>query len=343
MGKKVTMEQIAAAANVSKGLVSRALADHYGVSEEKRSFIKMKATELGYDFGRIKTRAKKRRRCSLLISSRVLTRESYWQPIIRRLEDELSFAGIETNYFVYDENNFGEGDVQRLHGDGADAYVVMHKNFPFLMEELEKKKKPTVVIDPRFHMSSKFLQLKASNYDSSYEAAKYLIRNGLLRLLYFGSTSFSESYSERYQGAKACVDDMKSCGAMLSSLDIDNSDYAFAAPEKLKAILSAGNTDAILCCNDLFAVSALKTVKEMGLRVPEDISIVGFDNTVESSIVSPELTTVDIPREQMGAEAANYLIRTLESGKAQFTSLVLNCVLVKRRSVKEKVREDENR
>ena len=190
------MEQIAEAANVSKGLVSRALTDRYGVSNEMRSFIKMKATELGYDFNKIKTKQVRKKKCCLLISSRVLTRESYWQPIIRRMEEELSFMGVEPHYFVHGEKQFSEDEQKKFREDDSCAYVVMSKNLPFLMQELEKKKKPTVVIDPQFHVSTKFMQIKTSNYESSYEAAKYLIDNGLTHILYFGATTFSESFSE---------------------------------------------------------------------------------------------------------------------------------------------------
>ncbi len=343
MDKKVTMEQIAEAANVSKGLVSRALTDRYGVSSEMRSLIKMKAVELGYDFERIKTKSKKRMSCCLLMSSRVLTRESYWQPIIRSMEEALSFEGIDTDYFIYDETDFSEEDSRRLKSNDAGAYVIMHKNFPFLMRELEKKHKPTVVIDPQFHMAAKFLQIRASNYESSFEAAQYLIENGLRRLVYYGACAFSQSYRERYEGARDCVQEYAQLGATLESVDIDNSDYAFGAPEQLTAVIGDGHVDAVLCCNDLFAISALKTIKELGLNVPEDISLVGFDNTIESSIVSPEITTVDIPREAMGKEAARFVVDTAATGKANYTSLVLNCTLVKRRSVKTIPQNEEAR
>ena len=91
----------------------------------------------------------------------------------------------------------------------------------------------------------------------------------------------------------------------------------------------------------MFAVSALKTIKDLGLRVPDDISIIGFDNTVESYLVSPELTTIEVPREKMGEDAANLIIKTIETGKADYTSLVLNCKLVRRESVREKGEKDE--
>ena len=341
MKKRVTMEQIAEAANVSKGLVSRALTDRYGVSNEMRSFIKMKATELGYDFNKIKTKQVRKKKCCILISSRVLTRESYWQPIIRRMEEELSFVGIETHYFVHGEKQFSEDEQKKFREDDSGAYVVISKNMPFLMQELDKKKKPTVVIDPQFHVSTKFMQIKTSNYESSYEAAKYLIENGLKRILYFGSTTFSESFSERYAGVVQCVKDHAAEGASLSDLDIDNSGYAFAAPERLTRLLSSQPVDAVMCCNDLFAVSALKTIREMGMRVPEDISVIGFDNTVESRYVSPGLTTIEVPREKMGEDAAKLIAGAIGSGTADYTSLVLNCKLVRRGSVREKGGQDE--
>ncbi len=336
MAKRVTMEQIASALNVSKGLVSRALTDTYGVSDEMRTLIRMKAVELGYDFNMIKTKKKKKIKIGLLISSRTLTREAYWQPIIRQLETTLLLCGIDMIYFIYDEKSFSESDRQNFRNMMVEGYVVISKNLPFIMEELEAANKPTVIIDPLFPYPSKFLQIKSSNFESAYEEAKYLLDNGLKHLLYFGSTTFSLSYLERYKGVEQCVADHSDDGATFYALDIDNSNYVFAAPERLSAMLREHDISAIVCCSDLFAVSALKTVKEMGLRVPEDISIVGFDNTIESTIVTPELTTVDIPREKMGEEAGKFLIEAIETGKIPYTSLVINCDIVKRQSVKER-------
>ncbi|MGO4376348.1 LacI family DNA-binding transcriptional regulator, partial [Paenibacillus sp. MCAF20] len=68
---------------------------------------------------------------------------------------------------------------------------------------------------------------------------------------------------------------------------------------------------AVFCCNDLLAIGALRAAKEIGLRIPQDCSIIGFDDTVLASVTDPPLTTVAQPIEQMGKIAVQLLVRNI--------------------------------
>ena len=83
MAKRILLEDIAREVGVTKGLVSRALAGKYNVSEEMRSRIVKKAAELGYDHSNLRSRPAPISRVLLVISSRILLKEDYWQPIIK--------------------------------------------------------------------------------------------------------------------------------------------------------------------------------------------------------------------------------------------------------------------
>lgn len=88
----------------------------------------------------------------------------------------------------------------------------------------------------------------------------------------------------------------------------------------------------MFCCNDIQAIGALKAAKELGLRVPEDVSIIGFDNTILASVTSPPLTTVAQPIEELGHRAVDLLIEELKDERKEPQKIVLKPELVIRDS-----------
>lgn len=88
----------------------------------------------------------------------------------------------------------------------------------------------------------------------------------------------------------------------------------------------------MFCCNDIQAIGALQAAKELGLRVPEDVSIIGFDNTILASVTSPPLTTVAQPIEELGHRAVDLLIEELKDEQKEPQKIVLKPELVIRES-----------
>lgn len=88
----------------------------------------------------------------------------------------------------------------------------------------------------------------------------------------------------------------------------------------------------MFCCNDIQAIGALQAAKELGLRVPEDVSIIGFDNTILASVTSPPLTTVAQPIEELGHRAVDLLIEELKDKRKEPQKIVLKPELVIRES-----------
>ena len=89
---------------------------------------------------------------------------------------------------------------------------------------------------------------------------------------------------------------------------------------------------AIIACNDVVAISALNTVHEMGLRVPEDISLIGFNNIPESANTFPPLTTIDSPTEILGQYAAELLLKVMSSEGLEDTEQIIDTKLIVRGS-----------
>ena len=150
MAKAVRLEDIAKACGVSKGLVSRALAGKYNVGDETRALIMQKAVELGYDFSKLRVTSKRKTSVVIIVSSTILLKEDYWQPIIKNLYATLNRASIKLEYFVFDSDNIDLGSVRSLKDNPCICFVVLHRNPDVIFKELSKMNKPIIEVDPKF-------------------------------------------------------------------------------------------------------------------------------------------------------------------------------------------------
>lgn len=333
--KKVTMEDIAKASGFSKGLVSRTLSGKYGVSESTRQKIYSTAHDLGYDLETKRYRQNVKKEITLYITSHVLSKEMYWQAIIAALERRLNKAGIHLGYQIFSEDKITASETKRiLDSFNTDGRVVIHHNTKELMNLFLKKDLPTVIIDPKFNDNSNYYQIKTSNFESSYEATKYFIANGHRKLLYYGSVSFASSFRERYEGMKKCAQDHASSGVEFYEVLFGNDNYEFEDNASLMKKITEYGITAVLCSNDLMAISCYQAIKELGIEVFNDVSVIGFDNIYESKILYPELTTCNVPRKLMGEEAAKYLIDAINHEAQKYASISLKCEFIERSSVK---------
>jgi len=128
MAKRVLLEDIAKEVGVTKGLVSRALAGKYNVSDEMRDRINQKAVELGYDFTKLRSKKADAKKCTLIISKRILLKEDYWQPIIRSVSATLDRYNIMLEYQIYDEDNLNKEFIAQLRELRTNAFIMMHEN-----------------------------------------------------------------------------------------------------------------------------------------------------------------------------------------------------------------------
>ena len=163
MAKSVRLEDIARECGVTKGLVSRALAGKYNVSDETRNLIMQKAVELGYDFSKLRATNKKKSSVVIVVSSTILLKEDYWQPIIKNMYATLNRASINLEYFVFDNDNIDISSVRALKDNPCIAFVVLHKNPDVIFKELKKMNKPIIEVDPKYMHYTGVTQIKYSN------------------------------------------------------------------------------------------------------------------------------------------------------------------------------------
>ena len=339
MGKRVRLEDIASACGVTKGLVSRALAGKYNVGEQTRERILQKAAELGYDQKHLRSRSAPLKKVLLVISSRVMLKESYWQPIIRALVHTLDESMAVLDYFIYHEENIDQDTLDRLSESKTDAFVLIHTNPRIITDKLRLTRKPIVEVDPKSFHSDGVTQVKFSNYDSMFLATQRLIEDGHHVLAFYGSDMHATSFRERHEGFLSCIQSHEGEGVRGFSCIFDNSQLAYANEEMLTKLLKKEKPSALICANDIIALNAYRTIRRLGLRIPEDVSIVGFDNILEGQNANPPLSTFNVPREDLGREVANYLLGTFSNRQLAYSQIVVRCPYIERGSICKKERK----
>ena len=331
--KKPTLDQIAKECGVTKGLVSRALGGKNNVSDETRDRIVRKATELGYDTTKLKAYKVSSNHVLLISSSRILFKEDFWQPIIASISTTLSRNNLIMEYFVFDEDKIDDDLLKRLKDSSCGAFIVIHVTIKSIMDIVISKNKPTVVVDPKTFYSE-VTQFKFSNYDSAYLAARRLIEQGHRNIAFYGSDSHSTSFRERHEGYMACMESHKDI-VKPYSLIFDNSQKNFADEDMLVNALTKNPITAIVCANDIIAINAMKTIYRLNKKVPEDISIIGFDNIKSGEYMTPKLSTFNIPRQEIGEEVAKYIANSVRSHQIPYSQIVIRCDFIERESNKE--------
>ena len=328
--KKPTLEQIAAECNVTKGLVSRALGGKNNVSDSTRERIIRKATELGYDTSKLKAYKVSSTHVLLISSSRILFKEDFWQPIITSISSTLSRNNLIMEYFVFDEDKIDDSLLKKLKESSCGAYIIMHVTPRSIMDIVISKNKPTVVVDPKTFYSEA-TQFKFSNYDSSYLATQRLIQQGHKNIAFYGSDSHSTSFRERHEGYMSCMETHKNI-AKSYSIIFNNDKKDYADEEMLVNALNNNPITAIVCANDIIALNAIKTINRLNKKVPDDISIIGFDNIRTGEYVNPKLSTFNIPRQEIGEEVAKYIANSIKSHQIAYSQIVIRCDFIERES-----------
>lgn len=210
-------------------------------------------------------------------------------------------------------------------------YVSFHdRDVSNLLKNIEKPLIYTYCYDE----SNEYHYVTYDNKIVTKQAIQFLIDNGHRKIGIIWGNRDSKPAQKRYQGYKECLEEN---GFALNEEYVYDGDWEYdsglKAYEQYKK--AENKPTAVFAMNDLMAMGFMKAALEDGLQLPENISIIGFDNRESSRYFYPDLTTVDLPLEEMGYESAKSLLKIIEHKKLDNGKLVLPCQFIKRNSVKE--------
>ena len=310
---KPTIKDIAKEAGVSHTTVSRALNGNPTISPGMVSRIREIAETMGY-LGSATARGLKTKRSQVIgvVVSRI--DNPYFGEIIQGIEETIICHGFSLVIASSNRDPIKEKTIVHAFArQTVDGVIICTSSFA---EEnstiLSQFEIPSVVVNnetPEKHE----LSLKHDDLSAGGQVARYLMELGHKRLAYIGDATATRINNERQQGF---IDELNLFGKciepqiIIHSLgrQIENGEEAMMRLLEIKP-----HPTAVFCFNDLMAIGAIKKLKDQNLRVPEDISIVGFDNIPYSAYISPALTTFNQPKYTMGQEAAGMLLHVLET------------------------------
>lgn len=334
---KITIKDIAEKANVSVATVSRVVNNKSkGVGEDTRKRILELVEAYNYQPSAVARGlvTKKSKIIGLIIPD--LT-NPFYPKMAKGIEDEASKHGY--NIILCDGNNSMDKEAAYLDFLG-EHYVcgIIYNNFKNISDTILNKilnsSLPLVFIDSKPEIKGcKCVYL--DNRKAMYDMIEYLIHNGHRRIGFMTGPLDSYSINERYKGYLKALEDN---GIAIDSDLVVQGEYAIKdGYDAMERLLETGtDMTAVACCNDLMAIGAMEKIEELGMGVPEDISVVGFDNIEMTRLVRPKLTTVAQPIYDMGREAARMIINIIEGhGKHTQDNLVFEPSLVIRDSVKK--------
>ncbi len=325
MVKEVTIYDIARELNCSIATVSRALQNDPVVSAKTKKRILDLAEKKGYRSNYFASSLRKRKTHTIGVMMHELN--SYFMvSVLSGIEKVLS----ETNYDIIIAHS-GESGKKEV----ANANNLFHKRVDGLIaslaydtpnlahfDQFTEKNIPIIFFD-RVEENSTGTKVIINNQKAGYEATQHLIDQGCKRIVHMTGFLTRNVYFYRMEGYKAALKDnnMKFKESYLFVNDLQKK----ACVETAKLIAKMKPLpDGIFITNDISAAIVMQTLKELGIKVPDDIAIVGFNNDIVSTIVEPKLTTIDYPGFNMGEVAARNLINHLNgNGDIKLTSSIV--------------------
>ncbi|WP_434577507.1 LacI family DNA-binding transcriptional regulator [Thermoanaerobacterium thermosaccharolyticum] len=335
--KKVTLQDIAEVIGVSKNTVSKALRGAEGVSAEMRSRILETAMKMGYK--KIKDIPNKILNVTILCRADFLIESTFWSNVLYGIESaarnnnlKLSITGID----VEGEENLSIPST--ITKDTTNGIIIVGTLNDEFIKKVKATKIPFVVVD---HYSNAIDcdYINTANENGIYKAVKYLYDNGHRKIGFIGNNEWAFSFRQRYY---SYVRSMEELGMYVDNdyvwLDINlKGAEFFRDPEyfKRKISITEDFPTAWVCANDKIALAFMRSLEDMGVKVPEEVSVVGFDNIEMSAYSHPGLTTIDIPKSSLGEKAVNQLLYRMNNPEKPYEDIKLYTELIIRSSVKE--------
>ncbi|MEM1100246.1 MAG: LacI family DNA-binding transcriptional regulator [Pseudomonadota bacterium] len=311
-----TLADVAARAGVSTATVSRCLNSPDRVVPDTRERVLKAVRDLGYapNFGARALAAKQTNTVGAVIptmENAVFARGlQAFQEELGRHGKTLLLASSAYNQALEDEQ------VRALVARGADALLLIgYDRNAELYGFLDTQKIP-VLVAWSFAENEARPAIGFDNVKGMAELARLVLTRGHRHIgCITAPTETNDRARGRVEGIRLALDEAGLDPASLVTVEtpygIENGETAFR-----QVMAMAPETTVVMCVNDVLAIGALRAAREMGLKVPEDVSITGFDDIEIAMLAEPSLTTVHVPHREMGRRAAGMLIQMLRSGEA---------------------------
>lgn len=333
----VTIKDVAEAAGVSISTVSKVLNGHYSISEKTAEHVRQIMHDMNYyPSANAQNFASGANHTVVLLadmSADVAFRNPHMFEIVAGLEEALGKRGYRLILQGTDETSacgLAEEVISRRSADAIAIHVGVMSH-P-LSAVLTKLGFPHIVLGmPNF--DSQVCWIDNNNIYSGTVAAAYLMSLGYRRIAFIGGKYYDLGSAHRLQGVKQ---GLSNTGFQLDDQYIWLGDSTRADGFQMTAKLLDQKPlpDAIICANNYIALGCVDALHKKGIKIPEDIGVMAFDDYPFSQIIEPQLTVVDINVRDMGAQAAKFLVDMIRHPNMQIQTYITTSNIIPRDSTK---------
>jgi LacI family transcriptional regulator len=325
--KNITILDVARESGVSYGTVSRVINDSPNVKAETRQRVKEVLDRLGFVGNRnAKNLASGRSNVIGMLIPDLGT--GYIGEIIRGIDMEIEPTQYDLMLYTTHRQEAKEtGFLKSLLQGGADGLILILPRSPVnYLENMREQNRPYILIDHQ-GIDEKGPAVGATNFQGAFDAINYLINLGHSRIAFITGSLDLGCAQDRLAGYRSALNKHQ---IPFNSDWVIVGDFEQATGYKCATALMSlqERPTAIFSSNDVMAFGVMDAVRDLGYKIPEDISVIGFDDIYQASQTRPALTTVRQPLEQMGAAAAKMLLEMIETREIKVQKIELPTQLI---------------
>jgi len=328
-----TIKDIAKLANVSQSTVSKALNDKPDISQKTKEKILQIVKQHQYSPNAFAKSLKKRTTENIGVifyrDIQPLSANPFYSRVLEGIEAEIDLNNFNLMLKIVTENS-GQDLPKMVSERQVEGLILVGAFGEKFVSQLLNKNILLVFVDPRKPFE-KQCQILIDNEHGAYTATQYLIRNGHKKIGFISGDLSRSSFKQRFDGYLKAL---RTNGIEVSENLIQTGGIEDGY-QHVQNMLKKEKPTAIFAANDINAIYGYKAIKDLNLKIPEDISIVGFDDIDLSQIASPPLTTVRVYKEELGSIAVRTLIKMINKEIEHAVTTVVPTTLVERESVKK--------
>ncbi|MCK9483416.1 MAG: LacI family transcriptional regulator [Candidatus Marinimicrobia bacterium] len=332
--KSPTIREIARIAECSLSTVSKAINGRADISESTRRRILKIVGDNNYTPSALGKGLKNQRTENIGVifskEDRPLSLNPFYSRILEGIEAELAINkyNLVLCLTVDKKTNNYPKMIRERNVDGVILISVQKEAF---VNQLMDDRIPLVLVDPNsnYHNAT---QVVIDNEDGAFQATQYLILKGHKKIAFISPHLDRDSFRLRYAGFNKAMTHYH-LSIDENYVQIEGLEHGYDQVRRLLQLKE--RPTAMFIANDLNVMYAYQAIRDLHLKIPEDISIVGFDDIAWSKIASPQLTTMRVYKEEMGSIAVRNLLNIISNDKASAITTILPVKLIERNSVKD--------
>ena len=336
---KVTIYEVAKQAGVSISTASKALNDRKDVGDATKERIRVIAKELNYEPSHFARALAMRKTGNIgVITVRYyqapMLTNPFYSKIIEGIEEELINANLNLVTNVLRREQVEAMEIPKMVKEKSVDGIILLGHMPEDFVHMMVDKAPPAVMVDNALKNAPISSVLMENTDGAAKAVEYLIDTGHKRIAYVSGPSARYSFQQRADGYRKAH--------ASRGLAVNEKFMVFNEKEEQgyewtgRIFNDAGRPDAVFACNDVHAILTINMLKDRGIAVPDDVSVMGFDNIDLSEHFIPSLSTVDINKAAMGSKAAQILVDIINTKKNRLENIVFPTSIVVRNSIKNR-------